>query len=92
MEIPVQVNRKPTFWDKTSGQCREFLIGKGELYNIKVHTVPFQIQCMQGSLWITREGDPQDYLLQNCRIAEFEAGGHIVIQGLSQGKFRIISN
>ncbi len=91
MEIPVSLNKQPAYKEKTTNLNREFCIGRGELYNISVHTIPLRIQCLEGLLWITRGNDPVDYFLQRCQNANFEAGGHIVIQGLSQGRFRILT-
>lgn len=91
MEIPVQVNGRPSIHQGISNFHQEFSIGKGQLYNIGVHTVPIKIQCLEGVLWVTRENDPEDYLLQRCQAVAFKNDGLIVIQALSQGKFRIIS-
>jgi hypothetical protein len=91
MEIPFQVNGRPSIQRDISKFHKEFSIGKGQLYNIGVHTVPIRIHCLEGVLWVTSENDPEDYLLQRCQSTIFYHGGLIVIQALAAGKFRITS-
>ena len=91
MEIPVQANGRPSIHQDISNFHKEFTIEKGQLYNIDVHTVPIRIQCLEGVLWVTRENDPEDYVLQRCQAVAFKNDGLIIIQALSRWKFRIIS-
>jgi hypothetical protein len=91
MDIPVQTRENVFTRGKTARHEKVFPIQKGELYTINVHTMPVRVQALEGTLWVTMEGDPQDYLLTPCQRAVFEEGGRIVIQAVSKGKFRVTS-
>jgi len=92
MELPVLLDGKIAIRKNSTALFNDFCILKGELYNIKVHTVALMIQCLAGVLWVTKENDPDDYLLQRGQSLSFIPGGLIVIQALCDGKFRVISD
>lgn len=68
----------------------DVVLGVGELINLQEAARGARIICQQGYLWITQEGDPQDHIL---RVGErFVVGrpGRIVIQGLREGRGRLV--
>lgn len=91
MDIPVQINGSSLINKGTANHYREFPIEKGEIYNIKVHTIPVIIKNLEGVLWVTRANDPDDYILQRCQKVSFSEAGAIVIQSLVRGRFSITS-
>lgn len=91
MDIPVQTREKVFAGGKVARHEKLFPIQKGEVYTIKVHTMPVRIQALEATLWVTVENDPEDYLLQPCQGAVFEEGGRIVIEAITKGRFRVKS-
>jgi hypothetical protein len=91
MEIPVQINGKPILGRAKGGPCTEFAAETGEIYKIKMHTKSIKIQCLNGALWVTKENDPEDYILRRGQEVTFSGRGVVIIQTLLPGKWCILS-
>lgn len=91
MDIPVQINGKPLINRGIANHYREFPVEKGQIYNIRVHTIPLRIKSLEGIVWVTKENDPIDYILQRKQAVSFDEKGAIVVQSLARGKFSITS-
>ncbi|MCD6023490.1 MAG: hypothetical protein K0Q91_406 [Fibrobacteria bacterium] len=48
-----------------------------------------RIACVRGRLWITREGDREDYLLRAGETDIFEGRGRVVLEALEEAAFTI---
>lgn len=86
MEIPVQTDRISVSVLGTAQRCNEFTIGKGEIVRVTAQTGPVKIACLGGTLWVTQENDPRDYLLRRCQSVSLQGPGRILIQSLPRGK------
>jgi hypothetical protein len=90
MEIPVvTIDGKSVIVRGAAGHGSEITIGNGEVYRVSARVSPVKIQCLGGVLWVTKEDDPQDYILQRCQSATFRGPGRIIVQSLPRGKMCI---
>ena len=67
---------------KAMDNCQEELAAK-EIYTLKGDHRGSQIVALKGSLWITMQGDPVDYLIRPGESLSLERKGKVLIQGLS---------
>lgn len=49
-----------------------------------------RIVSVDGTLWVTQEGDEQDYLLKKGESVTLRKGGKVLIQGLTDSRARIL--
>ncbi len=47
---------------------------------------PSSVYCMQGSLWITREGDPMDLIVKAGETRSIDGVGRIVISAFENSR------
>lgn len=50
------------------------------------------IVCTSGILWVTQEGDPEDYLLQDGDAFVANCQGLVVVQALTKATYRLSNN
>ncbi len=50
------------------------------------------IVCTGGVLWVTQEGDPEDYLLQKGGVFIASRLGAVVVQALGKAAYRLSTN
>ncbi|MCP3140079.1 DUF2917 domain-containing protein [Pyxidicoccus xibeiensis] len=49
------------------------------------------LTCGEGLLWLTREGDSRDYVLNPGQTVRLEVPGRVVVQALRPASFRLAS-
>ncbi len=49
-----------------------------------------RIVSVDGVLWVTQEGDEQDYLLNKGESVTLRKGGKVLIQGLTDSRARVL--
>ncbi len=71
----------------TARNCREVEIDlfPGELLKLNGH-IGAEIVCHAGTLWITQEGDPQDYVLGVRDRFLISSQGLVLIESLPSGR------
>lgn len=62
--------------------------GKGT-YAIQLIRERVVISCLAGTLWMTREADPGDYVLRTGESVSLAGSGRVVIFGLEDGRFHV---
>jgi hypothetical protein len=60
-------------------------LGAGKTLTIRTKG-PSSVYCMQGSLWITREGDPTDLIVKAGETRSIDGVGRIVISAFENSK------
>lgn len=61
----------------------------GELWSHRVRTPGGLLCCLEGSVWLTREGDASDHVLQAGEALRMEGPGLVVVQALGAARFRL---
>jgi hypothetical protein len=61
----------------------QFGLKKDELWKSPDNFHLLSINCTQGTVWITQEGDPEDHLLEPGEVFETLEEGLVVMQSLS---------
>jgi hypothetical protein len=67
----------------------EIDLDNAELLRLEFGQPGTRVMCTAGTLWLTQQGDPQDYLLQAGQSFTLNQGGIVLVQGLPCGKARI---
>ena len=62
----------------------EIQLRKSEIYTLKGNQNRSQVRALEGNLWLTQEGDPQDYMLEAGDTFNIRRRGRVVIEGISQ--------
>jgi len=60
---------------------------RGAAYRISTSDGARQLRCTAGELWLTRAGDPADYLLRPGETFRIAAGDDVVAQALEDAVF-----
>jgi hypothetical protein len=89
MEIPIQMDGLSAALRGSDGRCSQFIIEKDEIMRVTVQSRPVRVECLIGTLWVTMENDPRDYILQRGESVLLQGPGQIVIQSLPCGKMCI---
>ncbi|MBN2428154.1 MAG: DUF2917 domain-containing protein [Deltaproteobacteria bacterium] len=64
----------------------EILLQKGEMLILKGERRGLMIQCGEGMLWITQEGDYRDHLLKRCKNFTSSLPGRVVVTALCDSR------
>lgn len=59
--------------------------------DIAIEQPEARVECTEGTLWLTQPGDPQDHLLKAGQSFVVNHAGTVLVQGLPNGKARILS-
>ena len=70
----------------------EILLQKGEMLILDQQCCGRVVQCGEGKLWITQEGDQRDHLLQCGKCFESTLAGRIVITALADSRLTLVQN
>jgi hypothetical protein len=66
---------------------REISLAKHKLWTIEGDRRGDVISCLNGTLWITQEGDLKDYVLEAGKNFWVTKPGAVVVQGLDNARF-----
>ncbi len=61
----------------------------GEVISLRLSGRPFRVACVTGRLWVTVDGDVEDYMLLAGEERTFRAHGTAVIQALGTATVRV---
>jgi hypothetical protein len=62
---------------------------KGELWRLGEDMRGLGIQCAEGALWVTQQGDPRDYVLGPGEQFVITRHGVVVVQAIRESHLRI---
>ena len=63
-------------------ELRTVSLGRREVLVLSDAACQLQILCGAGVLWITQDGDPEDYILERGERFTVTRPGRVVIQGM----------
>ncbi len=80
-----------TRWKGTRDECTSILVAlpRGTLWSREVRSSELTLSCLEGWLWVTREGDAKDHMLTAGRSLRLDAPGRVVVQGLRPSRFSL---
>ncbi|HVN54584.1 MAG TPA: DUF2917 domain-containing protein [Anaerolineaceae bacterium] len=67
----------------------EIQLGAKDLFKLNGDARGKQITSVRGNLWVTQQGDPQDYLLHPGEKLKISRKGMILVQGTPNARLRI---
>jgi Protein of unknown function (DUF2917) len=67
----------------------EILLQRGEILVFQGERRGCTVQCGDGRLWVTQEGDFRDHLLQRGKLFESALPGRIVVTALSDSRLTV---
>jgi hypothetical protein len=67
----------------------ELCLDTGSILRLEGGAIGATIQALNGRLWVTRSGDPADYLLESGDQYVIHHKGVVLVQGSPEGKARI---
>lgn len=80
----------------SGNRCLARSVRRRELPRRSVVTISLsdavKIQCLNGQLWITRNGSSEDILVESGKTHPFPAGSRILIEALEDSDFEISVN
>jgi hypothetical protein len=62
---------------------------QGTLWSHEVHSSELTLTCLEGWIWLTREGDVRDYMLAAGRSVRLDRPGRVVVQALRPSRFSL---
>jgi hypothetical protein len=68
---------------------RSVTLHQGELWPITSDLRGLAIESRQGTLWVTQEGDPKDYILEPGQRLVVTRRGTLVVQAFSDARLRV---
>ena len=68
----------------------EMVLFSGDLFKLDGDNRAMCIQCLDGNLWITQQGDAADYLLEPGESFIVTHSGQVLVQGQPEGKLIIL--
>jgi hypothetical protein len=68
---------------------RSIALRKGEVWPITSSLRGLAIECRQGILWVTQEGDPKDYILEPGQRFVVARRGSVVVEACSDARLRV---
>jgi len=63
---------------------------KDELFRLDNSRHSQSIQVVEGRVWLTQSGNPEDVILEKGQVYRVTGGGGVVIQGLPAGRVRFV--
>jgi hypothetical protein len=73
----------------SNSQCAEILLARKDIFELDGHPNKTSIKCLDGTLWITQNNDPEDYFIKKGQSFTATHNGRVLIQGLPLGKARV---
>ena len=70
----------------------DITLDKFRLWDIEGDRRSEMIRCLYGTLWITQEGDMQDYILGTGQDFWVTKAGTLIVQALENSKFKFSLN
>ncbi|MDC0712419.1 DUF2917 domain-containing protein [Stigmatella sp. ncwal1] len=61
----------------------------GGLWSHRLRTAGLSLRCHEGCVWLTREGDACDHVLQAGEALRVEGPGLVVVQALGAARFSL---
>ena len=74
----------------TKSRSVEMYLTDGDLFKMEGDHRMTTINCLQGSLWVTQQGDSMDYLLAAGQSVTVNRTGAVLIQGQPEGRFELV--
>ena len=68
----------------------EMVLFSGDLFKLDGDQRAMCIQCLDGRLWITQQGDAEDYLLAPGESFIVTHPGQVLVQGQPEGRLIIL--
>ncbi len=62
---------------------------KGEM--LAIPAIDATLVCQEGELWLTRDGDPEDYILGAGNCLHLRRGDQAMVQALRSSRLRLIA-
>ncbi len=69
-----------------SAGCEELVLEKGQFYRIDAYAAPVQVTSRGAVVWVTRDNDIQDYVLERDQSVTFIRPGRVLVEALRDGK------
>ncbi|HEX8704952.1 MAG TPA: DUF2917 domain-containing protein [Myxococcaceae bacterium] len=78
-----------TGWWGARRECASILVTlpRGTLWSHQVHSSELTVTCLEGWIWVTREGDAKDHVLTAGRSLQLDTPGRVVVQALRPSRF-----
>ncbi|WP_437775258.1 drug/metabolite exporter YedA [Sorangium sp. So ce1097] len=77
---------------RARGAARIDLLGKGSLWTHRLRGGPVLLSCTAGAVWITREGAPDDVVLEAGSSYGGEGRGLLVVEALEPAQLEVASD
>ncbi|HVN53057.1 MAG TPA: DUF2917 domain-containing protein [Anaerolineaceae bacterium] len=68
----------------------EIHLGRQDLFKLSGDARGVQILALAGALWVTQQGDAQDFLLRPGERMEITRKGIVLVQGFPAARLRVI--
>lgn len=65
------------------------MLRRGELWPIPNDLRGLAIECSEGILWVTQEGDRKDYVLETGQRFVVARRGSVVVEALTDARLRV---
>ncbi|WP_437730932.1 drug/metabolite exporter YedA [Sorangium sp. So ce1335] len=77
---------------RVRGAARIDLLGKGSLWTHRLRGSPLLLSCTAGTVWITREGAPDDVVLEAGASYGGEGRGLLVVEALEPAQLEVAAD
>jgi Protein of unknown function (DUF2917) len=68
---------------ETAAGLREIILAENSTWSAQGRPDEIQIECREGEVWITQEGDPRDIILHAGERYATERQGRVVVQPIT---------
>ena len=86
MERSMKNQSEPARERMVAAGCEELVLERGQFYRIDAYAAPVQVTSRGAVLWVTRDNDIQDYVLERDQSVTFLSPGRVVVEALRDGK------
>jgi hypothetical protein len=67
----------------------EVALARDETWSARVFGSGVEVQCLSGTVWLTREGDPYDHVLSSGETFVSERSGRLALMALEPARVRV---